>query len=204
MSIKLVIFDLDGVLVDACEWHRVSLNEALKEICNYEISLQDHYREYNGIPTKVKLKKLADKNIISSNLFKKIEYLKQEKTIEIINTQAYKREEKIKMMQFLKNRNIKIACYTNSIRMTAELMLRKTGIIEYFDMVITNQDVAIPKPSSEGYIKCMNNFNLTTDQCLIVEDSPNGLEAARGSGAMVIKVKNPSEVNEDLFKEYII
>ena len=83
MSIKLVIFDLDGVLVDACEWHRVSLNEALKEICDYEISLQDHYREYNGIPTKIKLKKLADKNIISSNLFKKIEYLKQEKTIEI-------------------------------------------------------------------------------------------------------------------------
>ena len=44
---KLVIFDLDGVLVDACEWHRVALNEALKEVCNYEISLEDHYGEFN-------------------------------------------------------------------------------------------------------------------------------------------------------------
>ena len=36
--LELVIFDLDGVLVDACEWHRVALNEALQEVCQYEIS----------------------------------------------------------------------------------------------------------------------------------------------------------------------
>ena len=50
---KLIIFDLDGVLVDACEWHRVALNKALKEVSNYEISLQDHYSTFNGIPTRV-------------------------------------------------------------------------------------------------------------------------------------------------------
>ena len=40
--IKLVVFDLDGVLVDACEWHRVALNKALKALCDYEISLEEH------------------------------------------------------------------------------------------------------------------------------------------------------------------
>ena len=56
-KIKLVIFDLDGVLVDACEWHRAALNKALLEICDYEISQEDHYSVFNGIPTKVKHKK---------------------------------------------------------------------------------------------------------------------------------------------------
>ena len=62
--IKLVIFDLDGVLVNACEWHRVALNEALRDVCNYEISLEDHYSTFNGIPTKKKLDILKECGII--------------------------------------------------------------------------------------------------------------------------------------------
>jgi len=92
---KLVIFDMDGVLVDACEWHRIALNEALKEVCNYEISLEDHYNIFNGIPTKVKLKKLNELGIIREESIQKIEIIKQEKTIEIINKLANIRQEKI-------------------------------------------------------------------------------------------------------------
>ena len=70
---------MDGVLVDACEWHRIALNKALLEICNYEISLEEHFKEFNGIPTKIKLKKLADKKIIPNDeiIFEKVEFLKQ-------------------------------------------------------------------------------------------------------------------------------
>ena len=67
MNGKLVIFDLDGVLVDACEWHRIALNEALKKVCNYEISLEDHYSTFNGIPTRVKLEKLTEMGKIVRN-----------------------------------------------------------------------------------------------------------------------------------------
>jgi beta-phosphoglucomutase-like phosphatase (HAD superfamily) len=57
---SLIIFDLDGVIVDACEWHRIALNEALKRICGCEITLEEHYSVFNGIPTRVKLDKLAE------------------------------------------------------------------------------------------------------------------------------------------------
>ena len=60
MKSKLVIFDLDGVLVDACDWHRIALNRALKQACDYEISPEDHYSTFNGIPTRVKLQKLTE------------------------------------------------------------------------------------------------------------------------------------------------
>ena len=107
--IKSIIFDLDGVLVDACEWHRVALNKALKEVCNYEISLEEHYKEYNGIPTKVKLQKLSDKGLIQKNKFKFIESLKQKYTIDLINNTAFIRQEKVELLSHLKEKKIKIA-----------------------------------------------------------------------------------------------
>ena len=87
---KLVIFDLDGVLVDACEWHRVAFNQALKQVCNYEISLDEHYTTFNGIPTKKKLDKLSEKGVLKEEQHNEIFTIKQNKTIEIIEKSAKK------------------------------------------------------------------------------------------------------------------
>ena len=191
----LVIFDLDGVLVDACEWHRIALNEALKDVGSQEISLSDHYGIFNGIPTRVKLEKLTKLGLLDEELHQEVYDLKQSKTVEIIENHAHKREEKIQMIQGLKKQGHTVACFTNSIRMTAEMMLKKTGILDMFDKVITNQDVEVPKPDPEGYLACMDFFNKSTLETLIVEDSPKGIEAANRSGAHVLVVKNPDEVN---------
>jgi beta-phosphoglucomutase len=201
--IKLVIFDLDGVLVDACEWHRVALNRALKEVCNYEISLEEHYKNYNGIPTKVKLNKLLENRLIKDSNFVLIEELKQRYTIELINETAKNRQEKIELLNLLKNKKIKIACYTNSIRQTAELMLSKTGILHFFDLILTNQDVEASKPNPQGYNKIIDLFNVNLNETIIVEDSPKGYEAAYLSGAKVFKVNNQEQVNINLFKGFI-
>jgi HAD superfamily hydrolase (TIGR01509 family) len=204
MSVELVIFDLDGVLVDACEWHRVALNEALKEVCNYEISLEDHYNKYNGLPTKVKLAALTEINILSEDEHIDVYDLKQEKTKEIIESNAKIRQEKIDLLEWLvQDKNLKVACFTNSIRETAYMMLDKTGILNYFDMVLTNQDVEKPKPDPEGYIKTLKELDISNKNTIIVEDSPKGLQAAKESGCHVISVKNADEVTIELFKEVL-
>ncbi len=200
---KLIIFDMDGVLVDACEWHRIALNEALKEVCNYEISLEDHYNFFNGIPTKVKLKKLNNLGIIKEEYFEKIENLKQEKTIKIIKKYAKQRQEKIDLLKYIKSKGVKTACYTNSIKMTAELMLKKTGVLNFLDLLITNQDVKNPKPDPEGYLLVLENLNISKTNTIIIEDSPKGVEAATLSGCRVLKVKNPEEVNIELIKDIL-
>lgn len=200
---KLIIFDMDGVLVDACEWHKEALNESLMEIRGISISDHDHYTIYNGLPTKIKLKKLYDLGFLLESDIQKIEDLKQKKTIDIINNNADKRQEKIELLQFLKNNNYIIACYTNSIRNTAELMLEKTGILHLFDLLITNQDVKNPKPDPEGYNKIINFFKLTPKDTIIIEDSPKGIEAATKTGSVVIIVKNPDEVDINLLRTKI-
>ena len=93
--IKLVIFDLDGVLVNACEWHRVALNEALRDVCNYEISLEDHYSTFNGIPTKKKLDILKKCGIIREEDIEEVYSKKQSKTLEVIEESCKVREEKV-------------------------------------------------------------------------------------------------------------
>lgn len=201
--IKLVIFDLDGVLVDACEWHRVALNEALKALCNYEISLEQHYSTFNGIPTKVKLQKLTEMGIISPEIHQDIYEKKQELTIEIIKDRALHRKEKADMIKELQSAGYHVACYTNSIRETALLMLDKTGVLEHLDYLLTNQDVEKSKPDPEGYNFLINKFNANKKNVIIVEDSPKGLAAAYATGCRVIKVDNPEEVNIGLFEEYM-
>ena len=206
MNVDLVIFDLDGVLVDACEWHRVALNEALMEVCGYEIPLEDHYADYNGLPTLTKLDKLSTRGLLPEEDHKKVSDLKQEKTMGVIEKLAWVREEKVSLLQALQKRGIRIGCCTNSIRKTTELMLEKTGIRHFFEypsgIVITNQDVDNPKPHPEGYNKIIQYFD--SKKTIIVEDSPKGLQAARASGAEVLDVKNPGEVTLDLFKDIII
>jgi len=201
--IKMVIFDLDGVLVDACEWHRVAFNEALKQVCNYEITLKEHYSTFNGIPTKVKLQKLSEIGILKKEKHKEIFTIKQDKTIEIIERDAFKRQEKIDLINFLKDNGCVVCCFTNSIRETTNLMLKKTGIFHLFDTVLTNEDVNKPKPDSEGYNFLVNKYGFDKSQVLIVEDSPKGIEAAVASGCQVVRVKGPNEVTVHLLKEKI-
>lgn len=198
---KLVIFDLDGVLVDACEWHRIALNEALKKACDYEISLEDHYNTFNGIPTRVKLEKLTEMGKIDEFSHELVYRMKQSVTVEIIEQNAVVRPEKQEMIKALKDSGAVVACYTNSIRKTAKLMLEKTGVLDMFEYVLTNQDVAKSKPDPEGYLFLMDHFGFKPEDTYIIEDSPKGLAAAKASGANVIQVKNPDEVDIRLFKE---
>lgn len=203
MKIKLVIFDMDGVLVDACEWHRIALNEALQEVSNYKISLHQHYNIFNGLPTRTKLKMLAEQGLIKEEDIKKIESLKQFKTIQIIKNECFLQQEKINLLNYLKTKNILIGCCTNSIKETTHLILKKTGIFDKLDIIVTNEDVREPKPSPEGYNKIINNFNLLPNQVVIIEDSPKGIQAANKTGANVYTVKNSNEINLELLMTII-
>lgn len=202
-EIQLVMFDLDGVLVDACELHYEALNEALIANNKPVISREDHQSKYNGLPTKVKLKLLGYEDI----LIKKIDSDKQDRTLNLIEKCCAKRQEKIDLIDYLKNRGIVVGCVTNSIRKTMQKMLVQTGIYDKIDFCITNEDVVVAKPDPEGYLKGISLYNhlisSVSDQVIIVEDSPKGLQAARATGARVLRVKDPNEVDVGLFNSIV-
>jgi beta-phosphoglucomutase len=197
---KAVLFDLDGVLVDACDWHYEALNRALKEVANYSISREDHYDTYNGLPTLTKLSQLERMGIVQSSDFSQISDLKQEYTIEVINEFCVRSIPKVSMMRMLKKEGYKLGCVTNSIARTAVLMLEKSGVAPYLDIVLSNEDCNHNKPHPEPYIKGLVLLGCLPENSIIVEDSPKGLEAARLTGCKVLQVANATETTKELFK----
>lgn len=190
--IKAILYDLDGVLVDATEWHYESFNEALKEICGFELSRLEHIKTFNGLPTNTKLEILFKQNRIKREDFDAIWNLKQKKTNEIIEKTATDDETKKRLHEGTKN--FKKVCVTNSIRQTALLMLEKTGQLSFMNYVISNEDVQHPKPDPEGYLKAISYLKLKPNECMIVEDSEKGIQAAKKSGAYVFEVKGYHDV----------
>lgn len=200
MKIETVLFDLDGVLVDACDWHYEALNAALIESKYEPISQKDHKETYNGLPTKVKLNMLGIKN----NKIFEINNLKQKHTLNIINANAKIMQEKLELHQYLKSLNIKIACVTNSIRETAELMLSKTGQLNYIDLLVTNEDVSLNKPHPVCYNYAIQKLMSNPNTSLCVEDSPKGIEAATKSKVKYLWTVNcPKDVTKNNFLNYI-
>lgn len=196
---KLVIFDLDGVLVDAKEIHYDALNNALKNIDpKFVISWEDHLKKYDGMKTYDKLKLLSiNKGLpLDLSLQQKIFDDKQFFTAKALS-KLKKNQDLIKLFQELKNNGYTIACCSNSIKKTVHLVLKKLGITDFFDIKLSNESVKFAKPHPEIYWKAMSYFGATPEDTLIVEDSPTGLTAAYKSGAKVLRVKNPKDFDFD-------
>jgi HAD superfamily hydrolase (TIGR01509 family) len=193
---KLIIFDLDGVLVEAKQIHFDTLNTALWEIGQsnkYVISEAEHLSIYDGLKTNQKLELLTQNKGLHPNTYKTVWNRKQQLTIEAIS-ELQPDLEKIELFKELRNRGYKLACASNSIRRSVLVMLAKIGIIEYMDLIISNEDVKNSKPHPEMYWKTMSMMGVLPEETLIVEDSPHGLLAASRSRANVLRVDSPKDL----------
>lgn len=194
MSVAAVIFDLDGVLVDATEWHFEALNRALK-LFGYQISRYEHLAAYNGLPTRTKLDMLSIEKGLPKALHGLINRLKQVYTREEILRHCWPSFEKEYMLSRLKRDGLRMAVCTNAISETAELMLARTGLRAYFEFVISNEEIKKPKPDPEIYRKALERLALKPAQVVVVEDAQPGVEAAKGAGVRVLQVAGFPEVD---------
>ena len=193
-SIKAIIFDMDGVLIDAKDWHYQALNKALAHF-GMQISRQDHLCTYDGLPTKRKLEILSAERGLSKKLHPFINDLKQQYTLEIVYTSCKPVFFHHYALTHLKNQGYKIVVCSNSIRKTVKIMMEKSGLAEYLDFFLSNEDVESPKPHPEIYNKAIEHLGVRPEECLVVEDNINGIKAAQASGAYVMEVVSVDDVN---------
>jgi HAD superfamily hydrolase (TIGR01509 family) len=192
--IKLIIFDLDGVLVKTKEIHYNALNQSLKEIGDkYVITEAEHISIYDGLKTNQKLELLTKNKGLHSSAHDSVWNRKQELTIDYIS-KLQPDLDKIELLKELRNKGYKLAVASNSIRRSVLVILAKIGVIEYMDLIISNEDVKNSKPHPEMYWKTMSMMGVLPEETLIVEDSPHGLLAASRSRASVLRVDNPNDL----------
>ena len=190
-KIKLVIFDLDGVLVEAKNLHYEALNKALGE--KYSISWKEHLSKYDGLKTNQKLEMLTQVKGLPVELHSQIWEKKQKFTLEELRN-LKPDGVLLSVMNVLVDGGYKIAVCSNSIRKTVLTVLSKLGLMEFMDYIISNEDVQNSKPHPEMYWRAISKMGCLPEETLIVEDSPYGLLAASRSKAHILRVKNPSEV----------
>lgn len=178
---------MDGVLIDAKDWHYEALNKALA-LFGVEISRYDHLSTFDGLPTKVKLQMLSKRFFLPEALHAFINQLKQIYTLEIIYQRCHPVFHHEYALAKLHQSGYKIAVCSNSVRKTVELMMERSGLIDYLDAIISNEDVKKAKPDPEMYLAAIKSFDVKPCECLVVEDNPVGVLAGQASGANVLKV----------------
>ena len=200
---KLVIFDLDGVLIDSRELHYDALNEALRKIGQeYVISREEHLSTYDGLNTTRKLELLSEQKGLDRKYFNQIWQDKQNATFELIrklpsnNTAKY-------IIDELKKKGWKVAVASNSIRETIRIALDTIGILGVVDYIVSNEDVKRTKPFPEMYWKCMTALNTLPKNTIIIEDSHIGRQGAIDSGAILYPVENANDLNGIKFMDKI-
>jgi len=204
MNINTILFDLDGVLVEAKEIHYQTLNDAILEITNnpdWVIRWDEHLSVYDGRKTYEKLQILTDRKGLPNETHADIWNVKQKKTLEALENIKFD-ERLYNIFSQLESDGYKIACCSNSIRKTVLTVLARLGIIKFMDLIISNEDVKNGKPHPEMYWKAMSMMGVLPEETLIVEDSPPGLLAAARSRANVLRVNSPRDLTlEKLFNK---
>lgn len=201
-TIRGVIFDMDGVLIDAREWHYEALNKALA-VFGYQISRYEHLTSYDGLPTREKLRRLTVEKGLPEPLHKLIAKLKQRYTEDIIAVQCRPRFEKEYMISRLRSRGLKLGVASNAVRDSVVSMLSKSNILDAFDFHLSNQDVEKQKPDPEIYLKAADQMGFDPHQLVVVEDNHYGVEAAKTSGCHVIQVSGVEDVNLELIENFL-
>lgn len=209
--LRAVIFDFDGVITDSEVLHLRSFNKVLAQY-GVEISTKDYYKEYLGLSDFDCFKALVNKKILQEPT-NGIESLAKEKT-EVFEKLA-KTEGKIiegvrDFLQMLRQNEIPMAICSGALLTEIELVLEQARLRPCFEVIVSAEFVKKGKPSPEGFILTLRRFNrnrqnaILPNQCIVIEDSHWGLEAARAAGMHSIAVTNSYDADQLMLAEKIV
>lgn len=202
MTLKAVIFDMDGVLIDARDWHYEALNRALR-LFGMEISRYDHLTTFDGLPTKKKLQMLTAARGLPPQLHDFVNDMKQQYTMEIVAAECKPTFGQQYALSRLKAEGYRLAVCSNSVRRSVEVMMERSELMPYLDFLISNQDVTRSKPDPEMYAVAISRMGLNPTEVLVVEDNENGVAAARAAGAHVLEVSGVDDVTYHAIRKRI-
>jgi HAD superfamily hydrolase (TIGR01509 family) len=192
---KLLIFDLDGVLVDSKEVHSKALSDAIQmHSPDHVLSNAAQSIIQMAIPTIEKLSKIGFDKVQIEEISAK----KQELTAREI-AGIHQDKKLIKLLQKA-SQKFYVAVASNSHTLTVKGILSQLGILDYVNFYIGNDQVSKTKPNPEMFLACMNHFKVASSETVVFEDSPVGLMAARLSGASVVQVQDSKDLKKKLRK----
>lgn len=195
-----VIFDMDGVLIDSVRFHWQAMNQVL---ANYNIHVEDdQLRNYIGQSVIHQLNQISEKFQTPLDIDLIIEELKPIK--EELQKGIQPKEGVKRLIELLHENSIPIAIGTSSTTADTKRKLTDAGIFHNFETLVTHDDVTKHKPDPTVYLTAAEKLHMPPSQCIVIEDAPSGIEAAKRAGMKCVAVLAPYTSEEDLRKADVV
>ena len=197
-KIELVIFDMDGLILDTEKLylefgleafrdfgHNITEEAILGTVGLNDESTKAYYTEYLGKPINFEeVFQEIDKKLLSASINKEIEI----------------KNGFFELADYLEKNNIKKVVATSSKREKAEYMLKNAGIFDRFDFLVCGDEVLNGKPDPEIFLKAAEKLNADVKNTMVLEDSYNGLRAAKSAGMIPVMIPDLLKSNEEITK----
>jgi HAD superfamily hydrolase (TIGR01549 family) len=195
--LKAVIFDMDGVLIDSEPIYYKLCSDFLNKL-NVSMTREEYY-SYVGKPAGEFWREMKKKHNLKENVEELIninrksymDYLKndiKEKPIEGISN----------FIKELYENNIRMAVASSSCRDSIEIVLDKFKLTEYFQVIVSGDDVEEGKSSPYIFLYTAEKLNVKPCECIVIEDSHNGVKSSKAAGMFCLAFKNPNSGNQDI------
>ena len=201
--VKGVLFDMDGTMLDT---EPISMACWRKSSAHFDITIDDEL-----------MNTFFGKNLVGIEEILRDAFGIDEEAVKIVEgRQIYYRAHLgeygaplkpglIEILEYLKSKNIPAVVCTSTDKVTGEKLLKKVGVYDYFDDFVYGDMVTRTKPDPEGFLMAAKAIGMDPKECLVVEDSPNGVLAGKAAGGYVIfvpdKIDLPQEVREGITAE---
>ncbi len=209
--LRAVIFDFDGVIIDSEALHLRAFNKALAQF-DVEIKTEDYYKDYLGLTDADCFKMLRRQGRLKTDDRQIKSLVKQKNQIfeELAKTEGRIIEGVNDFLQMLSQNNIPMAIYSGAVLAEIELILERAKLRHFFETIVSAEQVKKGKPDPEGFTLALKRLNekscntILAEQCIVIEDSWWGLEAARAAGMHTIAVTNSYDADQLTMAEKVV
>lgn len=195
--LKALLFDLDGTLIDSEFFHYECWNEILKE-SNVELTYDDWLKNYAGVPLPTNAKNLIEKYHIQTPLNDLIEKRENLTLERLKTTDVNLMPFVLDTIKFFYDKGLILAIVTSSPRKDVEAIFERNGLGKYFKLIITRSEVSKSKPDPESYNICREQLGLAIDECLVFEDTINGVKSAKAANLICYAVQSNQNEHDNL------
>lgn len=196
-KIKALLFDLDGTLIDSEKFHFDCWNTFLYEY-HVTIDFKDWLSNYAGIPLPKNAKTILERYQIDEDLNSFIERREKITFDGFRTTDIQLMPHALAFVQFAYEKGLTLAVVTASPKMDVEAVFERNGLAKYFSLFITRTDVSKSKPDPESYNLCVERLGVQKDQCIVFEDTLNGVKSAVAAGLTCYAIQSNVRAHQKL------
>ncbi|WP_025142055.1 HAD family hydrolase [Pedobacter jeongneungensis] len=196
-KIKALLFDLDGTLIDSEKFHFDCWNTFLGEY-GVTIDFKDWLSNYAGIPLPKNAKTIIDRYKIPEDLDRFVDRREKITFDGFRTTDIQLMPYALEFVQFAYEKGFTLAVVTASPKIDVEAVFERNGLAKYFSLFITRTDVSKSKPDPESYNLCVERLGIAKEECIVFEDTLNGVKSAMAAGITCYAIQNNVRAHQKL------